>query len=74
MGMGMGVEVVVIFFLSRRNLLRLLAVAWFAGVGGGFFLASEDWWENVRPFIPRLRFSFFFLSFFLSFLIFFFFF
>ena len=25
------------------------------GGGGGFFLACEDFWENVRPFIPRLR-------------------
>ena len=27
---------------------------------GGFFLACEDFWENLRPFIPRLRFFFFF--------------
>ena len=28
---------------------------------GGFFLSCEDFWESVRPFIPRLRFFFFFL-------------
>ena len=28
--------------------------------GGGFFLACKDFLENVRPFIPRLRFFFFF--------------
>ena len=26
------------------------------GGGGGFFLACEDFGENVRPFIPRQRF------------------
>ena len=43
--------------------------AWFrnisiycGGGGGGFFLACEDFWENVRQFIPRLRFFFFFLK------------
>ena len=34
-----------------------------AGGAGGFFLARDDFWENVRPFIPRLR---FFSSFFLK--------
>ena len=33
---------------------------------GGFFLACEDFWENVRQFIPRLCFLFFF-TFLLSF-------
>ena len=28
--------------------------------GGGFYLVCEDFWENVRQFIPRLRFFFFF--------------
>ena len=38
------------------------------GGGGGFFLACEDFWENVRPFIPisdiisRPRFFFLFLK------------
>ena len=33
------------------------------GGGGGFSLASEDFWENVRPLISRLRFfSFLFFS------------
>ena len=34
-----------------------------AGGGGGFFLACKGFLENVRQFIPRLRFFFFlFLS------------
>ena len=38
---------------SRANPFLLLS-------GGGFFLACEDFWENVRQFMPRLRFFFFF--------------
>ena len=25
------------------------------GGGGGFSLTRKDFWENVRPFIPRVR-------------------
>ena len=34
------------------------------GFGGGIFFACEDFGENVRSFIPCLRFFFFFFSFF----------
>ena len=30
------------------------------GGGSGFFFAYEDFFENVRSFIPRMRFFFFF--------------
>ena len=32
------------------------------GGGGGFFLVCEDLGRNVRQFIPRLRFFFFFFK------------
>ena len=30
----------------------------FNQLAGGFYLACENVWENVRPIIPRLRFFF----------------
>ena len=54
------IAVVAVFAVATGTAAAAAAAT--VGGGGGFLPGVPGFWENVQPFIPRLRFFFFFLS------------